>query len=346
MKSELFFDFISIDEYAATPKYLQLVNSIVQAVEAGKIAANYLLPSINELSYHLDISRDTAEKGYRHLKKLGLISSVPGRGYFITNINFIQKLRIFLLFNKLSAHKKIIYDAFADALGNDAAIDFYVYNNDFKLFKKLLLERRDDYSHYVIIPHFIEGEENEHSIIELLNTIPKDKLILIDKKVSGLTGEYAAVYENFEKDIYHALNQAREQLSNYHTIKLIFPDKSYYPVQIIKGFELFCRQYAFNHQVLNDAASAPISKGEVFINLLEDDLVTLLERVTAMELVLGKDVGVISYNETRLKKILLHGIATISTDFKFMGSTAANMVMTNSKEHIENPFYYIKRASL
>jgi len=147
MKSESFFDFISIDEYAATPKYLQLTNSIAQAVEAGKITANYLLPSINELSYHLDISRDTAEKSYRQLKKLGLISSVPGRGYFITNINFIPRLRIFLLFNKLSAHKKIIYDAFVEALGNDAAIDFYIYNNDFKLFKNLILERRDDYSH-------------------------------------------------------------------------------------------------------------------------------------------------------------------------------------------------------
>ncbi|MGN6180471.1 MAG: GntR family transcriptional regulator [Mucilaginibacter sp.] len=346
MKAESFFDLIAIDAYAATPKYLQLTNNIVQAVEAGKLGANYLLPSINEISYHLEISRDTAEKSYRHLKKLGLISSVPGRGYFITNTKFTQKLRIFLLFNKLSAHKKIIYEAFTNALGNDAAIDFYVYNNDFKLFKKMLLERRDDYTHYVIIPHFIEGDDNAHSIIELLNTVPKDQLVLIGKKVSGLTGEYAAVYENFEKDIYQALNQAREQLCNYHTINLIFPHRSYYPIEIVKGFELFCRQYAFNYHVLSDAASAPINNGEVFINLLEDDLVTLLERLNAMNFVPGKDVGVISYNETRLKKVLLDGITTISTDFKFMGATAASMVTANSKEHIENPFYYIKRASL
>ncbi|MCJ8209266.1 GntR family transcriptional regulator [Mucilaginibacter sp. RS28] len=346
MKSESFFDFVVVDEYAATPKYLQLSNSILNAIEAEKLTKNFLLPSINELSYQLDISRDTAEKSYRYLKEIGVISSVPGKGYFITNVNFRQKLKIFLLFNKLSAHKKIVYDTFVSTLGEDAAVDFYIYNNDFKLFKKLLLNRRDDYSHYVIIPHIASADENEQNVIDLLNNIPKDKLILLDKRVPGLKGGYGAVYENFEKDIYNALDHARSHLSSYHTIKLIFPAKSYYPVEIIKGFQLFCRQYAFNHEVLNDIKSAPINKGEVFINLMEDDLVTLLERLTTMNFKVGEDVGVISYNETPLKKILLNGITTVSTDFKFMGSTAAELILSNSRQQVENPFYYIQRASL
>lgn len=346
MKPESFFDFVFIDEYAATPKYLQLTNSILHAIEAGKITKNFLLPSINELSYQLDISRDTAEKSYRHLKELGVINSVPGKGYFITNVDFRKKLKIFLLFNKLSSHKKIIYDNFVTALGEDAAIDFYIYNNDFKLFKNILLNRKDDYSHYVIIPHFMEGEENAQNIVNLLNGIPKDKLILLDKKIPGLKGEYGAVYENFEKDIYNALDQARNCLSNYHTLKLIFPDKSYYPQEIAKGFQLFCRQYAFNHKIITDIKEEPINKGEVYINLMEDDLVALLERLISMKLTIGKDVGVISYNETPIKKILLDGITTISTDFKFMGTTAADLVLKDSKQQIENPFYYIKRSSL
>src|SRR5690606_6790075 len=135
------------------------------------------------------------------------------------------------------------------ALGEDAAVDFYIYNNDFPLFKKLLNNSRDDYSHYVIIPHFIEGGENAH---EIINTIPKEKLLLLDKLLPGVNGSYAAVYENFEKDIYSALDQARPQLSKYHTLKLVFPDKSYFPKEIVKGFRLFCRQYAFNHRVVHD----------------------------------------------------------------------------------------------
>src|SRR5262249_46360285 len=160
---------------------------------------NDLMPSINELSFELDISRDTAEKGYKYLKKMGVLGSVPGKGYFIQNADFRQTLKIFLLFNKLSAHKKIIYDAFTASLGEYAVVDFYIYNNDFALFKRLMTDRKEDYSHYVIIPHFLEGEDKAPGII---NTIPPEKLILLDKKMPGINGPYAGVYQNFEQDIY------------------------------------------------------------------------------------------------------------------------------------------------
>jgi DNA-binding transcriptional regulator YhcF (GntR family) len=343
MKAKTFFDYIRIDEYSATPKYLQLANSIVSAIEAGVIQKDYLLPSINELSFQFDISRDTIQKSYRHLKKIGVVNSFPGKGYYISNMDFRQKLKIFLLFNKLSAHKKIIYDAFVAALGDDVAIDFYIYNNDFKLFKKLLQNKKEDYSHYVIIPHFIEGGENAWEIID---GIPKDKLILLDKNIPGIKGDYSVVYENFEKDIYEALQQARTQLSKYHTIKLVFPEQSYFPVEIINGYQKFCQQYAFNHEVINNISEAPLKKGEVYINLMEDDLVILLERIMEHKLKVGKDVGVISYNETPIKKVLLNGITTISTDFKYMGAIAASMILESTKRHIEVPFYYTRRASL
>ncbi len=343
MKPLNFFDFIKIDEYSATPKYLQLANSIVNAVEAAVIQKGYLLPSINELSYQFDISRDTIQKSYRHLKKIGVVNSFPGKGYCISNMDFRQKLRVFLLFNKLSAHKKIIYDALVAALGDDVAIDFYIYNNDFKLFKKLLQSKKQEYSHYVIIPHFIEGGENAH---EIINTIPKDKLILLDKNIAGIEGDYSVVYENFEKDIFEALYQAKSQLSKYHTLKLIFPDQSYFPVEIVNGFQRFCQQYAFNYEVINNVSATPINKGEVFINLMEDDLVILLERIMEHQFKVGKDVGVISYNETPIKKVILNGITTISTDFNYMGTVAASMILESSKRHVEVPFYYTRRSSL
>src|SRR6185503_7293961 len=138
MKQPLIFDHFFIDYYSATPKYLQLANSIIKAIAEGILKENDLLPSINELSFEFEISRDTAEKGYKHLKKNGVLGSVPGKGYYIKNAELSQKLKIFLLFNKLSFHKKIIYDAFVASLGELATIDFYIYNNDFLFFKKLI----------------------------------------------------------------------------------------------------------------------------------------------------------------------------------------------------------------
>ncbi len=343
MKKETIFSYIDIDYYSATPKYLQLANSFIKAIREGKINKDDVLPSINELSFEFEISRDTAEKGYKHLKQIGILGSVPGKGYFIKSTEINQPLKIFLLFNKLSAHKKIIYDAFANALGGMASIDFYIYNNDFVFFKRLIQKNKNDYTHYVIVPHFLEGGENAYQEI---NTIPKDKLVLLDKLVPGVDGKYAAVYENFERDIYDALEQSLDRLAKYHTIKIIFPAYTYHPGEILSGFYRFCDQYAFNYKVVNDISAEPIKEGEVFIVLMEDDLVVLIEKIIATTMKVGKDIGVISYNETPLKKIILDGITTISTDFQLMGEKTAQMILENSKEHFEVPFRITLRSSL
>jgi hypothetical protein len=52
---------------------------------------------------------------------------------------------------------------------------------------------------------------------------------------------------------------------------------------------------------------------------MENDLVLLVEKIIETKLEVGKHVGVISYNETPSKKIILNGITTISTDFHFIG---------------------------
>src|SRR6195952_4581295 len=164
MKKDSVFQHLFIDSYSATPKYLQLANSIMKGIAAGKITRDEILPSINELSFEFEISRDTAEKGYKHLKKIGVLGSVPGKGYFVKSTNLKQQLKIFLLFNKLSPHKKIIYDAFVGSLGELASVDFYIYNNDFDFFKRLIQDAKKDYTHYVIIPHFLEGGENASDV--------------------------------------------------------------------------------------------------------------------------------------------------------------------------------------
>ncbi len=343
MKKNVLFQYLNIDYLSATPKYMQLANSVIKAITEEKIGKDDLLPSINELSFEFEISRDTAEKGYKYLKQIGILGSVPGKGYFVKSTEVNQTLKIFLLFNKLSAHKKIVYDAFVERLGGLALIDFYIYNNDFTHFKRLIQNNKNEYTHYVIIPHFLEGGENAY---EIINELPSDKLLVLDKLVPGIKGDYAAVYENFEKDIYEALEQLKEQLSHYHTIKILFPEYTYFPEEILKGFYKFCRQYSFNYKVVHDVSKEPIKEGEVFINLMEGDLVVLIEKILVTKLKLGKHVGVISYNETPLKKVILNGITTISTDFEFMGKKAAELILSNSREHFEVPFYVTSRASL
>ncbi|MEO8720580.1 MAG: GntR family transcriptional regulator [Ginsengibacter sp.] len=338
-----FFKFVEIDFLSVTPKYLQIANSIIKAINNGKLQDNDVLPSINEFSSTLDISRDTVEKGYKHLKKIGILDSVAGKGFFVKNTDLLQFYKIFLLFNKLSTHKKIIYDSFVDALGPSAAIDFYIYNNDFYLFKDLIKKSIDNYSNYVIIPHLTQDSD---SFSDVLSLIPSQKLILIDKTISSMTGKCSSIYEDFDHDIFNALKTALPQLEKYHTIKIIFPSYTYHSKEILTGFKNFCIDYAFDHAIISDIAKEVIRNDTVYVSLMEDNLVTLIEKIIDSEKEVGKDVGVISYNETPIKKIILDGITTISTDFKFMGRRAAELILNKKQDQVAVPFYLTLRKSL
>lgn len=291
-----------------------------------------------------DISRDTVVKAYDHLKGMGLIESVPGKGYFVCHTGLPKKHRVFLLFNKLSAHKKIIYDAFSQTVRDQVAIDFFVYHNDFTLFKHYILSHLNSaYSHYVIIPHFENGGE---TAAEILNLIPKESLIILDKKIEGISGEYSAVYQDFAVDIFIALKEASPLLQKYKRLKIIFPSLSYHPSEILDGFQRFCTQFGFHHELIRDLNQGEIKKGDVFICLTDDDLVALIKNVKSQNLKIGDEIGIISYNETPLKEILLDGITIISTDFENLGRKAGEMVLKKQKQQIANPFHLIVRNSL
>jgi DNA-binding LacI/PurR family transcriptional regulator len=78
---------------------------------------------------------------------------------------------------------------------------------------------------------------------------------------------------------------------------------------------------------------------------MKNDLVVLIEKILAARRS-SKRLDVISYNETVLKKIILNGITTISTDFQMMGEKTAQLILEQSTEHVAIPFYLTLRASL
>ncbi|TJZ60534.1 GntR family transcriptional regulator [Sphingobacterium olei] len=342
MKGAALINSIHINNFSSIPMYMQLADGVIEAVKNNIVKVRDPLPSINELSMQLRVSRDTVEKGYNFLKKQEVIKANPGKGYFILKREMDRK-RIAIFLNKLSVHKKIVYDSFAQTLGSEASLDLFVYNSDISHLRSLLKNLSKSYDRYVVFPHFKEGRDQA---AEVLSLIPPEKIVLLGKTVDGLEGKYAVIYEDYEKDIYEALERILEPLSKYKTLKLVFPDKSDYPKAIIKGFYKFCQEYAFDHILVDNLDKESIKREVCYINLAEDDLVLLLDKIIAKEYQIGKDVGVISYNETPLKKYMLNGITTISADFELMGKYAAQCILDNSREHMEVPFYTNLRSSL
>jgi len=334
---------IKINDYSNTPKYQQIYNSIIEGIENRDILPGDKLPSIHELCAEFDIAKGTIERAYELLKEKEIIEAVRGKGYYINYTKTGHNLKIFLLFNKLSAHKKIIYDSFVELLGPSVAIDFFIYNNDFRLFRDLIQRQARNHTHYVIIGHFYEGGEKAN---ELINSLPKHKLVILDKMLEGVSGKYAAVFQNFEKDMYQALTEALPLLRKYKTLSILFPSYTYHPKAILNGYYKFCYEHDFNTRVINNIQQEVIYPEQAYINLMEEDLVELIKKIKETPYILGQEVGILSYNDTPLKEFLLEGITVMSTDFAQMGRTAAQLILNTSVEHIENPFHLIVRKSL
>ena len=331
--------FIKLDNYSSTPKYQQIYNSITQGIEDGNIESGARLPSIPEICSNFDIAKKTVEKAYRLLKEKDIIKAVHGKGHYVKTSQVSQRRRIFLIFNKL------IYDSFVKELGDDVAIDFYIYHNEYPLFLEMITNPNHSvvYSNYVIIPHFLSSS---HKAKEIINELPKHKLLILDKWVKGIEGEYGAVYQNFEKNIFDALHELHPLIMNYDKINLVFPYDSYQPRDIIWGFQRFCIDTGMAYEVINDIEKQDLKRREIYITMMEEDLVDLIKKTKKLGFKPILDVGIISYNENPIKEILLDGITVISTDFEKMGKMAAQLILEGKTNHIENPFRVIKRNSL
>lgn len=336
---------LHIDTNSKVPVYLQIVDSIMAAVRDGDLRRDEQIPSINEFSEQYLLSRGTVEKAYKELRDKKVILSVKGKGYFIYRTDINMPLRVLLLFNKISNYKKQLYNAFVKTLGEGVFVDLHIHHSNVQLFDSLISNNLGDYDHYVIMPHFYEQPEK---VLQIIRQIPESQLLLLDKDLPEITGKHAAVYQNFEKDIYEALYEALPSLKKYSSLVFVNPSSIVpYPPEIRKGFQYFCRMHDFDFSVMEGIEmNTPVKAGQAFIVIEETDLVHLVKICRQNNLTIGKEVGIVSYNETPLKEILLDGITVISTDHEQMGITAATMILEKSMERVKNPFKLILRRSL
>lgn len=345
------FNFIKIDEDSRIPKYQQIVDEIIHNISIGNLKMDDKIPSINTFSEEYLLSRDTVEKAYNILKERKVILSIRGKGYYIARTQLISKVNILFLMNKLSSYKMRIYNSFINSIGGTAHTDVHIYHCEEELFLNLLEKNKGAYDYYIIMPHF-KTEKLKHisfteKVVTAIKSIPKDKLIIMDNPIAEVDEAFIEIYQDFESDIYNALNQGLEKITKYKKLIMVYPEKSIYPYpkRILHGFRKFCVEHNLDFEVLDEIYDDIIlKKGDLFITISESDLVNLVKQIRDQEFIKGTDIGVISYNDTPLKELL--GITCISTDFKVMGETVARMIKEKKKGKIKNPFSFIDRNSL
>ncbi|MFV9551382.1 GntR family transcriptional regulator [Algibacter sp. PT7-4] len=343
--------YININEKSRVPKYQQIIDSIIENISSGNLVMDQKIPSINMFSEEFYLSRDTVEKAYSILKERNIITSIRGKGYYISRTKLISKVNILFLINKLSSYKLRTYNHFIDAIGANSHTDLHIYHCDETLFLNLLDKNKSAYDYFVIMPHFKTADLKHVSftdnVLKSLEKIPNEKLVLLDNSKPNIRQGVVEVFQDFENDIYSALTEGLPKIEKYEKIMLIYPEKAVYPYprRILHGFRKFCVEHKLDFEVLNKIYDDMIlKKGDLFITIEEADLVSLVKQVREDEYKLGADIGIISYNDTPLKELL--GITVISTDFKIMAETTADMILNNKKGAFKVPFNLIERESL
>ncbi|MFW5755773.1 MAG: substrate-binding domain-containing protein [Tangfeifania sp.] len=335
-------DYLKINHHSEVPKYKQVVDLVISDIESGIFKQGQRVPSINETSEDLLLSRDTVEKAYVYLKKKGILSSVRGKGYYVNKTDVSRQIKVALIFNKLSNYKRSLYYSFIETLGTKASVDVFIYNYDLEQFSKIIDNNLAAYDFYVILPHF---KDENADIAGVIKKIPREKVLLVDRNLPALK-DYPIVYQEYEKDIETALGQAIDLIRNYQKLHLVFPLNQYYSKYIIRGFQIFCQVYEIDFSVIDELNKSDVRKNEAYVIVCDDDLYQLIKICKKAGWKIGKDVGVVAYNDNPVKEILENGITTISTNHDEIGRTAAEMILTRNFRRIKSPFEFIRRNSL
>nr|WP_314898225.1 GntR family transcriptional regulator [uncultured Flavobacterium sp.] len=329
---------ISIQNNLGVPKYKQIILSVEKAIEEEKLKKGDQLPSVNKICLTSSLSRDTVLQAYDELKKRGIIYAIPGKGYYIKSVEVTIKQRVFLLFDELNIFKEDLYNSFLKNIGKNVQVDIFFHHFNVQVFQKLINDSNGNYTKYIIMP------TNLIDVSDFIKTLPVNEVIILDQTNSGLKS-YPAIYQNHKKDIFDGLCKGKFRLNKYKKLIMIFPGFREPPGMKI-GFENFCTEFSFDYEIITEFTDREITIGEVYIIPNDRDLVRVIEKAKLQNLKLGNDFGIISYNETPLKKVVANGITTISTNFEAMGKILAEMTLRGKKEQIENKCALILRNSL
>lgn len=178
--------------------------------------------------------------------------------------------------------------------------------------------------------------------------IPNRKLILLDRCLDSLPGNYGVVYQDFTNDVYEGLMQALKKLRKQNRLNIITEASSLYYTFIREGAERFCSDHDIPCEFYQAVTPDIVRPQEVYLILngqLDTELIDLARAAKEKKLKAGRDIGFISYNESPINEIVLNGLTTISTDFRQMGSVAARMILDKQLRKVKCDFRMTRRST-
>jgi DNA-binding transcriptional regulator YhcF (GntR family) len=308
------FTFI-INHESDVPKYQQLVNSINNAIAENLLNKGDLLPSVNSICKENKLSRDTVFKAYSILKDQRVIDSVPNKGYYVAG----ETRKVLLVLDTFKAYKEVLYHSFINNLPDNVITDVQFHHYNIENFKTIINNSIGKYYKYVVM-NFDDKE-----VATVLTNVSNEKLLLIDWNI--YTKPYNNyVFQDFGIAFYDSLVGAIDLFRKYHGVDFIYPSFTNHPIETVKFFEKFCKDFNFNYKIVKNHKNFNIEKNRAYISVSDRMLGVFLEQCRDKDLEPGKDVGILSYNDTPMKKFIYKGISVVSTDFAALGTKGAEFI--------------------
>jgi len=312
---------IKIDDVAGQTKLQQLVHSITEAIANGKLKEGDSLPSVNQMRQDSGFSRDTVFKAYNILKQRNVIESAPMKGYFVAGESF----KIFMLLDDFSAFKEQLYQSFRQNLPESYSVDLLFHHYNREVFDQLIENSLGRYSMYIVM------NIDEHGIAPILSKIDANKLLLLDMGTPE-NDKTNYLLQDFGESLRLCLEEGVDRLKKYRNLMLVYDHQSTpHPKILVPTVQTFCKKHKINFKRISKIEPELVEPESAYFVIRDNDLVEVIKTCRSVNYELGKDVGVLSYNDTPMKQVVGNGISVISTDFEEMGRRAAQFVKSKEK---------------
>lgn len=327
------------------PLFKQLMAYIEDQIRSGLFPPDKPLPSLNAMAIQTGLSKETVIKAYANLCRGGVINSLPGKGYFVREGYLSGKPSLFVLMDKLSLHQQDIIGGIMEELSGRADITIRMHYQDIGQFESELSKALDRYDWYLVFPHFSIDKCTQEKALRLLKTIPFEKLIIMDRLIDGAPQMVGASYQSIEQDIPAMLTPVLDDIRKYDNLRYISLSVSLYGDLVAETIRKFCDEHSVPVDILKEVPSVIRKKDLFFVSgsRLDRRLSELIRNMSASGLTIGKDVGLICYNDFPLNEFILGGLTTLSTDFFQMGRTAGEMVLSGNLSKVHSPCSLIRR---
>ena len=332
---------------STTPLYKQFTDFVMTCIRNGEFKRGEILPSINAMSIRTGISKETIIKGYNYLVRQEVLVSHRGKGYYIKD-SFLTGLKsVIVLMDKMSQHQLDIMEGFLAAVGTSAEVTIRMHYQDPHLLENLVNASVGRYDWYILFPHFPYNPSFRKKIAAQIEKIPKNKLILIDHLIENAPVGCGASFQSIEIDVPEALNSVIPDIRKFQRLLYLPLSVSLYKDIIAESIRQFCRKNNIEIGILEDTPKK-VEKGDLFFvsgAQLDRNLSELIKTFLASGLEIGKDLGLICYNEFPLNEYILGGLTSLSVDFQYMGRKAGEMVMSGNLSKIHCHASLIRRRT-